>query len=228
MKAIKFPDTPEILFEDEDLIAVNKPAGLISQATPDREHVQGWILRTHRVKTFLHHRLDRNTSGVILLTKTARWNTEITNLFREHQVQKTYWALTKPGKEKWDQISVRNYLAPVRNDKKQLSRMVVVRSGGWLAVTEFKKLAAANDFDWVEANPETGRTHQIRVHLASLKQPILGDFLYGGKSPLAQRTLLHARALDFIHPGTGERVKIEAPAPQDFATLLERIRRESL
>lgn len=216
---------PDILFEDEDLLLVNKPAGLLSQASLDRRrpHLVTWIEEHLGKKTFLHHRLDRDTSGVVLVTKTSRLNKEVTDLFREHRVKKTYWALTKPAREAWTTQVVNNHMAPVREGKK-LSRMVIVRSGGWKAVTAFHRRAFSSELEWVEAHPETGRTHQIRVHIAHLKQPILGDFLYGGKSSLATRVMLHAWKLEFDHPGTREKMSIEASVPQDFATLLKRIK----
>ncbi len=219
---MEFP-APVLLYEDDDLIVVDKPPGLISQASPDRkrEHVVSWLDRHLKKKYFLQHRLDRDTSGVMLLTKTTRVNKAITDQFRDHTIQKTYRALAKkaPSGEPWTTMTVKNHLAPVRNDRKQLSRMVVVRSGGWLAETDFEVTEEFAEFGLVIARPRTGRTHQIRVHLASLKRPILGDFMYGGKSSLAARVMLHASQLTFEHPISKQLIAVEAPLPNDFKKL---------
>lgn len=215
--------SPEILFEDSDLIVINKPAGMLSQASPDpkRPHVVRWLEQHLKQSFFLQHRLDRDTTGVMLLTKTARVNKSITDQFRDHQVQKTYLALAKPNStETWKQITIKNHLAPVRNAKKQLSRMVVVRSGGWSAETDFEVRDEFSSFGLIEARPKTGRTHQIRVHLAHARRPILGDLMYGGKSALATRVMLHASQLSFVHPISQQPMTVEAPLPDDFIKLI--------
>lgn len=220
----EFPP-PEILFRDEDLLAVLKPAGLLSQASldPRRPHVTRWLEQHLGVKAALHHRLDKDTSGVLVLGLSKRVNAKLTDLFRDHQMQKTYWALAKPRPaDDRAEFRVENHVAPVRDAKKKLLRMVEVRSGGWRAETAFRVLGRAENFDWIEARPKTGRTHQIRIHLAGLKRPIWGDFLYGGKSAAFPRLMLHARELRFHHPITGQELVIQAPAPADFRGFLER------
>ncbi|PWU16208.1 MAG: RNA pseudouridine synthase [Bdellovibrio sp.] len=236
-----------ILFEDEDLIAVNKPAGLLSQASwdPKRPHVVADLKNRFGIEAILHHRLDRDTSGVLLLTKNQRLNAAVTDLFRQHKIEKVYWALcnTAPS-QAWQDQRIENHLAPVRDSAKQLQRMKVVRSGGWQAVTELRLIAhgpAAHGptvhgpiFDWVEAKPLTGRTHQIRVHLAGLQRPILGDPLYGGRTTMIKRhfphevnrTLLHARSLRLTHPRTQQELQIEAPLPADMEALTRLIGHE--
>lgn len=213
---------PKILFEDTDLIVIDKPSGLISQASPDpkRIHVVKWLEQHLGQKYFLQHRLDRDTSGVMLLTKTSRVNESITDQFREHKIQKTYLALAKKSsKEAWTTTTIKNHLAPVRNDRKQLNRMVVVRSGGWYAETDLELKEEFGEFGLIEAKPKTGRTHQIRVHLANANRPILGDLTYGGKSSFAKRVMLHAHRLTFIHPVTEKPMTVEASLPEDFLKL---------
>lgn len=215
---------PEVLFEDADLIAVNKPAGLVSQATldPRRLHLVSWIEKHLGIKASLQHRLDKDTSGVIILGKTKRVNGPLTDLFREHQMQKTYWALAKPKSDDTrEDFQVDNHVAPVRDAKKKLLRMVEVKSGGWRATTDFRLLNRNAKFDWIEARPLTGRTHQIRIHLAGLKRPIWGDFLYGGKTDQFPRLMLHARELKMLHPITKQELRIEAPVPKDFESFLK-------
>lgn len=210
---------PEVLFEDEDLLAVLKPAGLLSQQSldPKRPHVVAWVKQHLNLQVALHHRLDKDTSGVLLLGKSKRVNAGLTDLFREQRLQKTYWALSKPRVEDpRETFSVSNHVAPVRDVKKKLLRMVEVKSGGWKAETDFRVLRKSTEFDWIEAQPHTGRTHQIRIHLAGLKRPIWGDFLYGGKTSKFPRLMLHARRLVFLHPVSGVELAIEAPVPADF------------
>lgn len=218
----------EVLFEDEDLIFINKPAGLPSQQTLDknRPHVVSELYKQFPEQDFfLHHRLDKDTTGVMLLGKSERVNKALTEIFRQHQIQKKYIAFIKktpplPG-ETW---TVKNYMAPVRETNKNRMRMVVVKKGGWPAETHFKKINETADFYVVQASPITGRTHQIRVHLACEKRPILGDNLYGGKSTLVPRLMLHAWQLSLKHPITGADMTIEAPWPKDMLSLLNKDR----
>jgi len=217
---------PEVLFEDDDLLVINKPAGLLSQQSldPRRPHVTAWIRQHLKLAVALHHRLDKDTSGVLILGKSKRVNAGLTDLFRDHKVKKTYWALAKiKTDDARETFSVTNHVAPVRDAKKKLIRMVEVKSGGWKAETDFRLLKRTETFDWIEARPHTGRTHQIRIHLAGLKRPIWGDFLYGGKTDQFPRLMLHARAIEFLHPITGTLHRIEAPSPPDFQSFLTRI-----
>lgn len=215
----------EVLLEDEDLIFINKPAGLPSQQTidPRRPHVISELKKQFPGKDFfLHHRLDKDTSGVLLLGKSQRSNKFLTDIFRQHQIEKTYLALIKKDPPlSQNQWSVKNYLAPVRETNKNRMRMVVVKKGGWPAETYFEKLEERQDFYLVQAKPITGRTHQIRVHLACEKRPILGDNLYGGKSSLVPRLMLHAQGLSLKHPISGESIAVEAPLPKDFLGVLK-------
>lgn len=227
-----------ILFEDEDIIAVDKPAGVLSQATPDpnRPHIVSILKQqigpqnSQLPELYLHHRLDKDTSGVLILGKSKRANAPLTEIFREHQIQKTYVALSlrkenSRNLETSPRFTVENHLAPVRGNNKQLMRMVTVNKGGWKAQTHFQVLETFKDFYLIEAKPVTGRTHQIRVHLAGEKLPIAGDFLYGGKSTQVPRLLLHAQTLSFLHPITKKELLIEAPLPKDFKSILERLKK---
>lgn len=211
----------EILFEDEFLIAVNKPPGLPSQPTVDKKRPDLYTslkkqLRSENV--FLHHRLDRDTSGVILLAKHKKANAPLTEMFRNHSFQKIYWCLTKPtlSKEQWE---IQNHLIARRKDSRSV-KMFRTESGGDFAHTLFRKLSAHSEAALVEAQPLTGRTHQIRVHLLHSEAPILGDSLYGGKDTRVPRLMLHAKSLSFEHPVLHTSVQIEAPLPADFLTLL--------
>ncbi|MFN7729301.1 MAG: RluA family pseudouridine synthase [Bdellovibrio sp.] len=220
-----------VLYEDSDILAVLKPAGLSTQASydPRKENVYGLVQEQRGEKLFLHHRLDKETSGVLLLGRHSRANKGLTDLFRDHQIQKSYWALAKrgtlaPPPKTW---TIKDHLAPVRGQGKNKMRMVRVKSGGWVAETKFYLQESFIDCDLIEAWPQTGRTHQIRVHLAFEKRPILGDHLYGGLGeggPGVPRLLLHAKTLSFAHPVTKAEIKIQAPLPTDFESVLQKAR----
>jgi RluA family pseudouridine synthase len=217
-------DELEVLFEDEYLIAINKPSGLPSQPTVDKKRPDLFSLVKRQLKTeavYLHHRLDRDTSGVILLSKSKKANAPLTEMFRNHQFEKVYWALAKPSKElaekaEWE---IQNHLIARRKDARSL-KMFRTESGGDFAHTLFKQLSISPEAALIEAKPLTGRTHQIRVHLLHSNAPILGDSMYGGKDPRVPRLMLHAKTLAFVHPINKVFLAINAPLPADFQTLI--------
>ncbi len=211
----------EFLFEDEFLIAVNKPPGLPSQPTVDKKRADLFTVLKKQLKSenvFLHHRLDRDTSGVILLSKSKKANAPLTEMFRTHKFQKIYWALTQPQvtQDNWE---IQNHLVARRKDGHSV-KMFRTESGGDFAHTLFRKLASSPEAALVEAQPLTGRTHQIRVHLLHSKASILGDSMYGGKDTRVPRLMLHAKSLRFEHPVLHQPMEINAPLPADFQTLM--------
>jgi RluA family pseudouridine synthase len=244
-----------ILYEDDWLIAVNKPPGLPTQSTLDEARVNLFAVTKRfldqRAKKMpanganevrstiylgLHHRLDRDTSGVVLFTKSKDANAGVAELFSKHLAQKTYQALTHkpkvipgskphalPGKE-W---TVKNYLGRAQGAKGagKRSRFKSVHSGGDFAQTNFKCIEETAGGLWVEAKPKTGRTHQIRVHLAELGMPILGDDFYGNQDSVAVRLMLHASDLTFMHPLTKVELSIRSPIPEDFNQCLLQLRK---
>lgn len=216
------PPRLEVLYEDADLIAIFKPAGLNSQPSVDRKkHNVFDLLTASHKEVYLHHRLDKDTSGVMILSKSKRANKPMGEMFQEHRFTRTYLALCKgnqlPGS--WD---VENYLRSYKH-KGQLKQQVR-KSGGDYAKTHFRLLDSFQECALVEAQPHTGRMHQIRIHLAAPGNPILGDVLYGGKSTLVPRLMLHALRMEFKHPVTGQDVSIEAPLAKDFETILEKLK----
>lgn len=214
----------EILFEDEFLIALNKPAGLPSQPTVDKRRPDLFTLIKKQKKSeqiYLHHRLDRDTSGVILLSKSKKANGPLTDMFREHKFRKIYWALTQAQSQMSDSWEIQNHLVARRKDGKSV-KMFRTESGGDFAHTKFKKLKCNAEACLIEAEPLTGRTHQIRVHSLHSQSSILGDSLYGGKDVRVPRLMLHAKVLAFPHPITGKEMRIEAPLPNDFLTLMKK------
>lgn len=226
-----------VLFEDEYLIVVNKPAGLPTQPTLDEARdnlfaaLKRYLTKEGEQEPYLalHHRLDRDTSGVVLFAKNRDANAGVAELFSKHLAQKTYQALTHSAKsgikvpERW---TIENYLGKARTTGKR-AKFTAVRSGGDHAKTEFQLLERLTRGLWVEARPITGRTHQIRVHLSEYGIPILGDSFYGAREGSAQRVMLHAACLTFPHPIHKVEIKVQSPLPEDFLQCLQAIRKTS-
>lgn len=209
----------EIVFEDSSLIVVNKPSGLSTNATLDssKDHLFAatirYISKGHKEKYLAaHHRIDQETSGIVLFCKKKSLNKNISDLFEKRQITKTYLAVVSDPKGTLkDNFSVINFL-----DRKADNKMKVqsVSTGGKKAHSIFKVLKRENDLVLVQIQPKSGRMHQIRVHLSELGCPIVGDSIYGGLE--GKRTLLHAWKLEFIHPKTNDVLKLLAPEPSDF------------
>ncbi|MCM2278812.1 MAG: RluA family pseudouridine synthase [Oligoflexia bacterium] len=246
-----FEMTPaRVLYEDEWLIVVDKPAGLPTQPTLDeaRENLFAAVKkflarRDGQADPYvgLHHRLDRDTSGVVLFTKAREANAGVAALFAEHGARKVYRALTRlPGSgsasgfasghgapvegQFANEWTVKNYLGKASGPGKK-ARISSVRSGGDFAHTDFKVLERLSGGLHIEARPLTGRTHQIRVHLAEGGLPILGDDFYGAPRDSASRVMLHAVSLTFTHPVNKTELSIQSPLPEDFLQCLNQLRR---
>jgi RluA family pseudouridine synthase len=211
-----------ILFEDDDLIVVDKPSGLPAHPTADEDRdnlvaaISRFLTRRDGIAQpyiGVHHRLDRDTSGVALFTKSRRVNAAVGETFSERRATKVYQALTiaAPTQKEW---TITNYLGKVSSQAKR-ARYGAVRSDGQFAETAFRVIARRPRGLWVEAIPRTGRTHQIRAHLSEYGLPILGDDLYGDAAK-ASRLMLHASELIFPHPITGREISVKSPLPDDF------------
>ena len=214
-----------ILFQDDVVLAIDKPAGIPSVPTRDPARPSALSLAKARLKSetaFLEapHRLDRDTSGVLLLAKDARSLAALSESFREGRAKKTYVALVHGTVEK-DSFRVESFLAPAKHARGEDERWHSVRAGGKKAITAFRVLARGEDRTLVECLPETGRTHQIRVHLGDAGHPIVGDELYGapgGEHAREGRHFLHARLLEIPHPSReGETLTIESSLPEGFS-----------
>lgn len=195
---------PNVLYEDAFLVALNKPAGILSESLQDK-------------KLLLIHRLDKETSGVLLLAKTSNVLEKMIELFRTKQVHKLYLALVDGFVQK-KEGTIESFLAK-KGMKHGQSVWGSVKSGREKAVTRWVCLAKSKQASLLECTLVTGKTHQLRVHLSEMGHPILGDLVYGKSftCPLEPaRHLLHAVAISFCHPHTKKEIEIKAPLPEDF------------
>ncbi|MBR5647722.1 RluA family pseudouridine synthase [Candidatus Saccharibacteria bacterium] len=194
---------PEVIYEDEDVIVVNKPEGLLSEAKG--EYCPEKTLADFG---FVAHRLDRDTSGVMILAKSEEVQKFLKKQFQDRKVHKTYYAIVQ-GRPKLDTARID---LPLQRDLKRPTTFRV-DAGGKASETFYKVLKSNDKYSLVELKPTTGRTHQLRVHMKYLGHPILGDPVYGEEK--ADRLYLHAGSLEVTLPG-GERKVFEAPLPKEF------------
>lgn len=221
----------DILYEDKDIIVINKPRGMVVHPAPGNPdgtlvnallyHCRGELSGINGViRPGIVHRLDKDTSGVMVAAKTDEAHHGLAAQIKAHTAHRTYWALVH-GNIVEDRGIVDASLG--RHPKDRI-KMAVVAKGGREAVTHFHVLKRYGDLTWVECKLETGRTHQIRVHMAYIQHPVVNDPLYGYKKdhfPIEGQAL-HSHSLDLVHPVTGENMHFEAPAPADFLACLER------
>lgn len=216
-----------ILFEDEYIIVLNKPIGVPTHSTldPDRDHLVAGLKRYLKERdgkvsyVGLHHRLDKDTSGIVLLTKQQSVNKAVGDLFAKRKIEKTYMAVTFNKNIKKDSWSIESHLA--RKPDSQV--MQSVKSGGDHALTDFELIEKNDKYALIKVKPHTGRTHQIRVHLYEYGAPILGDPLYfKDGSEKFQRLFLHAHKLRFKHPASNFMMEIESDIPEAFDDLFSK------
>ncbi len=205
-----------LVFENDDFLALNKTAGLAVQPGSKVSFCVETILKAVLDKYFLVHRLDKDTTGVLLVAKNQIYARKLTQMFREGKIKKTYWAIVD-GKLKDTGVKViRNFI-----DKSFVGgeeRMTIVKDNqGQLAITKYRAIKRVGYFTLLELKPETGRKHQLRVHCSeSLKSPILGDVKYN-KHVQHKNLFLHAKILVI----SDLNITIEAPLPKHFAEMLE-------
>lgn len=229
----------EILFEDEHLLVLVKPAGVVVH--PSAGHAEGTLVNALLAhcrgslsgiggveRPGIVHRLDKEVSGVLVVAKHDRAHIGLAGQFSVHSVERVYegiaWGVPRSAEGTVD--------APIGRHPGDRLRNAVLRAGGKRAVTHWRRLEAAGTrAARMELRLETGRTHQIRVHLAHLGHPLVGDRLYGGRRPALpvrlDRILLHARVLGFTHPVTGDALRFESPPPPLFARVLALLRSPS-
>ncbi len=217
-----------ILYEDDDLLVVDKPAGLPVHPAPGHpSHTLVNAILSHfphladigdSLRPGVVHRLDKDTSGVMLVAKNSRAQADLAQQFKTHSVSKAYLVLVK-GK-----LTPENGVieASIGRDPRNRKRMAVV-TGGREARTEYRVIKYIEDYTLLEVRPETGRTHQIRVHFSAIGYPVVGDKIYGVKSPYLSRQFLHASRLGFKLPSTGKYVEFKSELPPDLAQALKDI-----
>jgi len=216
-------DCIRVVFEDESLIVVEKPAGLLTMATEtERSRTVYAALREAAnrkrppEKIFIVHRLDREASGLLVFAKTAEAKERLQDQFKDHSAGRRYIAVVE-GRVTSANLTIRSYIAENAAFRVYSTR----KSGaGKLAVTHVHVMKANPKASLIEVRLETGRKHQIRIHLAERGHPIVGDKVYGSRSNPIRRMALHAAQLDFRHPLTGRSMHFEAPYPKSFSGCL--------
>lgn len=224
----------DILYEDSDVILINKPKDMVVH--PAAGHYTGTLVNALMyhckgdlsgingvLRPGIVHRIDKDTTGVLIVCKNDKAHNALAEQLKEHSITRKYRAIVC-GNLKEDEGTVD---APLGRHPQDRKKMAIVRAGGKRAVTHYRVLERFGNYTYIECQLETGRTHQIRVHMASLGHPLLGDEAYGRvKSPFKlEGQTLHAMVLGFIHPTTGEYMEFEAPLPEYFEKLLEKLRR---
>ena len=224
----------DIAYEDGDVIVVNKPVGMVVH--PAAGHPDGTLVNAllyhcgsslsginGQLRPGIVHRIDRDTSGLIIAAKNDAAHQALAAQLQDHSLYREYAAVCT-GNLREDSGTID---APIARHPADRKRMAVDRKNGRGAVTHYTVLSRYPGLTYVQCRLETGRTHQIRVHMASIGHPLLGDTVYGAKKPypgLAGQCL-HARRLTFAHPRTGERVTVECPLPEWFTAVLTKLER---
>ena len=223
----------EILYEDNDIIVVNKPKGMVvhpANGNPDGTLVNAVMAICKdslsgiggEIRPGIVHRLDKDTSGAIIVAKNDKAHINMSEQIKNHEVEKTYIALVK-GFVKEEEATINMPIGRSTKDRKKMA----VNKNGKNAVTHFKVLERFEKYTLLEVKIETGRTHQIRVHLSEIGYPVVGDTTYSnGKNDWGIKgQCLHAKSLKFKHPVTGKEMFIEAPLPEYFENVLQELRK---
>lgn len=221
----------DVLYEDNDIIVVNKEKGMVVHpANGNLEHTLVNALMAKckdslsgiggEIRPGIVHRLDKDTSGIIVVAKNDKAHINLSEQLKNHEMKKTYIALVRGNVEE-EEATIN---MPIGRSKKDRKKMDVDKNGK-NAITHFKVLKRYEEYTLLEVKIETGRTHQIRVHLSHIGHPIIGDIIYSnGKNPFGVvGQMLHAYQLEFMHPISKEKMKIEAPIPKYFEGILKEL-----
>ena len=230
---LKAQDIPiEIIYEDNDIIVVNKPKGMVVH--PGNGNPEGTLVNAimaickdslsgigGEIRPGIVHRLDKDTSGLLIVAKNDKAHVNISEQIKNHEVKKTYIALVR-GITKENEATIDMPIGKSNSDRKKMA----VTKNGKNAITHIKVLKRYdNKYTLLEINIETGRTHQIRVHLSHIGYPIIGDYIYSnGKNEFGVAgQCLHAKRLEFKHPTSGKKIILEAPLPEYFENILHEL-----
>ena len=212
----------DVIYEDNDILVVNKEKGMVvhpGNGNPNGTLVNAVLSRCKeslsgiggQYRPGIVHRIDKDTSGLLIIAKNDKAHLNVSEQIKNHEVKKTYVALVR-GRIKENEATIN----------------MAVRKDGKEAITHIKVLKKYNNFTFIEVNIETGRTHQIRVHMAEIGYPIVGDYIYSnGKNPFnVKGQMLHSMKLEFKHPATGKEMSLEAPIPKYFQDVLNVLDKE--
>lgn len=212
----------DIVYEDEHMVIINKNPGVVVHPAPGNYtgtlvnavmyHIKDLSTINGVIRPGIVHRLDKDTSGLIIIAKHDEAHVKLTEMFKEKTIDKTYICICK-GNFKSESGRIENEIGRNPKDRK---KMAIVEKNGKIAITNYKVLDRVEGFSLVEVGIETGRTHQIRVHMKSLNHTILGDEVYGKPSKKADRQMLHAYRLEFNHPITKKEMTVIGNLPEDF------------
>ena len=230
---IKAEEIPlDVVYEDDDILVVNKQKGLVvhpGNGNPDGTLVNAIMARCKdslsgiggEIRPGIVHRIDKDTSGLLIVAKNDNAHINVSEQIKNHEVKKTYIALVR-GIVKENQATID---MPIARSTKDRTKMAVSKNGK-NAVTHIKVLERFDGFTLLEVNIETGRTHQIRVHLSQIGYPIVGDFVYSnGRNPFGvEGQMLHSMKLEFVHPKNGNKMELEAKLPEYFENVLKELR----
>lgn len=229
---LKAQDIPvEIIYEDSDIIVVNKPKGMVvhpANGNPDGTLVNA-IMNICKdslsgiggeIRPGIVHRIDKDTSGLLIVAKNDKAHIKLSEQIKNREITKKYVALVR-GVIKENQATIDMPIGRSDKDRKKMA----VKKDGKKAVTHFEVTQRYNGYTYLDIKIDTGRTHQIRVHLAEIGYPIVGDGVYSnGKNPFGvEGQMLHAKSLEFKHPITGENLKLEAPLPEYFQKVINEL-----
>lgn len=231
---VQAEDIPlDIVYEDDDLLIVNKPAGMVVHPAPGNSsgtlvnalmHHCGDNLSSINgvIRPGIVHRIDKNTSGLLMVAKNDKAHNSLSQQLAEHSITRKYRAIVYNNIRE-DEGTVNE---PIGRDPRNRLRNAVTDINSRHAVTHYRVIERFGQFTYIEAVLETGRTHQIRVHMSHIRHPLLGDELYGPvKNKLgASRQMLHAGILGFVHPSSEEYMEFESPLPDDFRKVLNKLR----
>lgn len=226
----------DIVYEDSDILVVNKQKGLVVH--PGNGNPNGTLVNavlSHCKESLsgiggeyrpgIVHRIDKDTSGLLIIAKNDNAHINISEQIKNHAVKKTYVALVR-GRIKENEATINMPIARSKNDRTKMA----VDKNGKNAITHLKVLKKYKDYTFIEVNIETGRTHQIRVHMSQIGFPIVGDYIYSnGKNPFGVKgQMLHSMKLEFKHPVTNKEIEVEAPVPKYFSDVLEILDKEDV
>ena len=230
---IKAEDIPlDVVYEDGDILVVNKQKGLVvhpGNGNPDGTLVNAIMAKCKdslsgiggEIRPGIVHRIDKDTSGLLIIAKNDAAHINVSEQIKNHEVKKTYIALVR-GVVKENQATIN---MPIARSTKDRTKMAVSKNGKE-AITHITVLERFDGFTLLEVNIETGRTHQIRVHLSQIGYPIVGDFVYSnGRNPFGvEGQMLHSSKLEFVHPTNGKKMNLEAKLPEYFENVLKELR----